>query len=86
MAEAPEPHLHCPRGVSGIPEWVLEDEGWGIGMQDYQHPETKARQVPQTAEEEGACWPLTLLAGEGLGSGKNRASFMQLEAARNLII
>lgn len=55
-------------------------------MQDYKHPETKARQVPQTAEEEGACWPLTLLAGERLGSGKNRSSFMQLEAARNLII
>lgn len=34
----------------------------------------------------GVCWPLTFLAGVGLGLGRSRLDFIKLEAARNLTI
>lgn len=42
--------------------------------------------MPQPAKEKENLWDLTFLAGEGLGQGRGRLDFIELEAARNLII
>lgn len=75
------------RRSPGTPGWAFE--GGRAEEQECRirrNGETKAKQVPQPAEEKENLWALTFLAGEGLGQGGGRVVFIELEAARNLTI
>lgn len=62
-------------------------KGRGTGMWDYKKLETpKMGGCHKLQRRRGASWPLTFLAGVGLGPGRGRLDFIKLEAARNLTI